>query len=73
MELAYGLFMAEAEGYLDTHYNRVGALIRDLKMKQKLGAEEVTIDSSYLRQFGLTFTTLSNADWRRINQEINHF
>ena len=67
MNLAYGLFMAEAEGYLDTHYSKVQALIKDLKQKaERNGYGRYILNDSYLNRFGLTFDDLTPEDWRRI-------
>ena len=67
MNLAYGLFMAEAEGYLDTHYSKVQALIKDLKKKQRSGYDSYVITSSYLKKFDLTFEDLTSEDWKQID------
>ena len=67
MNLAYGLFMAEAEGYLDTHYSKVQALIKDLKKKQRSGYDSYAITSSYLKKFDLTFEDLTREDWEQID------
>ena len=67
MNLAYGLFIAEAEGYLDTHYSKVQALIKDLKKKQRSGYDSYPITSSYLKKFDLTFEDLTSEDWEQID------
>ena len=67
MNLAYGLFMAEAEGYLDTHSSKVQALIKDLKKKQRAGYDSYSITASYLKKFDLTFEDLTSEDWEQID------
>ena len=39
MELAYGLFMAEAEGYLDTRENRIQRSINELVKLHNKGVD----------------------------------
>lgn len=63
MNLAYGLFMAEAEGYLKTHKQKVEDMVRDLKRMQLDGVDPVAIDDYYLAKFGLTMASLTHADY----------
>lgn len=66
MNLAYGLYMAEAEGYLDTHESKVQRVLKDIQHYYNEGYEKLTIGDEYLSQFGLTFRELTNNDIRRM-------
>lgn len=65
-KLSYGLYMAEAEGYLDTHESKVQKVLRDVRYRYNMGQEELTIDSDYLEPFGLTLDDLTGYDFKRI-------
>ena len=64
--LAYWLYMAEEEGYLDTHYSKVSALIKDITKRGMRGETELTLNDIYLCQFGLSLDELTEKDNRRI-------
>ena len=66
MDLGYGLFMAEAEGYLNTHESKVQKVLRDIRYRYNMGQEELTIDSDYLEPFGLVLGDLTGYDFERI-------
>lgn len=66
MNLAQGLFMAEAEGYLDTHESKVQKMLRDIKNRYDVGQGELTVHDGYLGDFGLTFESLSSYDLQRM-------
>lgn len=66
MNLSYGLFMAEAEGYLDTHESKVQKMLRDIQRLHNQGLEKLTINDEYLQRFGLKFEELTNHDMRRM-------
>lgn len=68
MNLGYGLFMAEAEGYLNTTESKIQKMLRDIRYKYNMGHNELTIDESYLAEFGLTFDDLTDNDYIRINK-----
>ena len=63
---AYWLYMAEEEGYLDTHYSKVSALIKDIEKRATRGETELTLNNTYLCQFGLSLDELTDKDYRRI-------
>lgn len=63
---AYWLFMAEEEGYLDTHYSKVSALIKDIEKRGMRGETELTLNDIYLCQFGLSLDELTEKDYQRI-------
>ena len=65
-KLSYGLYMAEAEGYLDTHESKVQKVLRDVRYRYNMGQEELTIDSDYLEPFGLALGDLTGYDFERI-------
>ena len=66
MNLAQGLFMAEAEGYLDTHESKVQRMLKDIQRLYNEGCEKLTVGDNYLEQFGLRFEELNGHDLRRI-------
>lgn len=68
MDLGYGLFMAEAEGYLNTHTSKMNRLLKDVRDKYYAGVSSLTIDSEYLSQFDLDMEDLTDNDYIRIGQ-----
>lgn len=66
MNLAQGLFMAEAEGYLNTHESKVQRVLKDIQKLYNEGCGQLTIGDNYLEQFGLRFEELDGHDLRRI-------
>ena len=63
---AYWFFMAEEEGYLDTHYSKVSALIKNITKRGMRGETELTLNDTYLCQFGLSLDELTEKDYQRI-------
>lgn len=72
MNLAYGLFMAEAEGYLKTHRQKVEDMVRDLRRLQLEGADPIAVDDYYLAKFGLTMASLTPADYCYMDRILNN-
>lgn len=68
MNLGYGLFMAEAEGYLNTTESKIQKMLRDIRYKYNMGHDKLTINESYLAEFGLTFDDLTDSDYTRIDK-----
>ncbi len=68
MYLKYGLYMAEAEGHLDTTESRKQRMLRDIRYKYNMGHDKLTINESYLAEFGLTFDDLTKSDYTRIDK-----
>ena len=68
MYLNYGLYMAEAEGHLDTTESRKQRMLRDIRYKYNMGHDKLTINESYLAEFGLTFDDLTKSDYTRIDK-----
>ena len=68
MYLKYGLYMAEAEGHLDTTESRKQRMLRDVRYKYNMGHDKLTINESYLAEFGLTFDDLTDSDYIRIDK-----
>lgn len=66
MNLAYGLFMAEAEGHLDTHESKVQRVLRDIQWLYEQGCGKLTVGDDYLSRFGLRFEELTGHDLRRM-------
>ena len=66
MDLSYGLFMAEAEGHLDTHESKVQKMLRDIQWLHDQGLERFTINDEYLQRFGLKFEELTSHDMQRM-------
>ena len=68
MYLNYGLYMAEAEGHLDTTESPKQRMLRDIRYKYNMGHDKLTINESYLAEFGLTFDDLTKSDYTRIDK-----
>ena len=66
MNLAYGLYMAEAEGHLDTHESKVQRMLRDIQRRYNEGQGKLTVEDGYLSDFDLTFEELTGHDLRRM-------
>lgn len=64
--LDYYLYMAEKEGYLDTHYSKISALIKDITKRGMRGETKLTLNNTYLCQFGLSLGELTEKDYQRI-------
>lgn len=68
MNLGYGLYMAEAEGHLDTHESKVQKVLRDIRYKYNMGWEKLIINTEYLKPFGLNVSELNSFDLERIEK-----
>ena len=68
--LAYGLFMAEAEGYLDTRESKMVRLLKDLKDKHNCGITYVELDQDYVSQFGLDIESFTQKDVNRCERAL---
>ena len=66
MNLAYGLYMAEAEGYFKSHDEKVDDLIADIRKRASRGETSIHIDNKYLRKFKLD--DLTEHDYQRLAQ-----
>ena len=66
--LDYYLYMAEEEGYLDTHYSKISALIKDITKRARRGETKLTLNNTYLCQFGLSLDELTEKDFQRITK-----
>ena len=58
ISLEYGLFMAEAEGYLDTHDSKINRLLNDIEIKFQ-HHEPIAIDEEICQAYGLTFSDIT--------------
>ena len=59
--LDYALFMAEQEGYLNTHTSKINRLLKDIKRMRDIGEiAYLELDNHYLAQFGLTEADLND-------------
>ena len=72
MNLAQGLFMAEAEGYLNTHESKVQRMLKDIQRLYNEGCGQLTVGDNYLGQFGLSFEELNGYDIRRMASMAEH-
>ena len=43
-------------------------MLRDIRYKYNMGHDKLTIDESYLAEFGLTFDDLTDSDYIRIDK-----
>ena len=66
MDLAYGLYMAENEGLLDTHESKVQRMLKDIQRLYEEGCGHLTVGDDYLSKFGLKFDELTGHDLRRM-------
>jgi hypothetical protein len=69
MKLEYALFMAEAEGLLDTHESKVQRMLKDLcHFRGKVFNSNIWqfISIDYLSQFGLCPEDLNTYDKQRM-------
>ena len=58
IDLEYGLFMAEAEGYLDTHDSKINRLLKDIEGKFQRH-EPIAINEEFCQEYGLTFNDIT--------------
>jgi hypothetical protein len=68
--LAFHLFMAEAEGYLDTHDGKVNAMLKDLCDKHDRGITYMNLNQDYVEQFGLDIEDLTQSDVNRCERAL---
>ena len=60
IDLDYGLFMAEAEGYLDTPDGKINRMLKDVEMKFR-NYEPIAITEEFCQEYGLTFADITMA------------
>jgi hypothetical protein len=65
ISLEYGLFMAESEGYLNTHESKVQNMLKDLCSKHDQGVRYMNLNQDYVEQFGLDIEDLTQSDVQR--------
>ena len=70
MDLAYGLFMAEAEGYLGPHSDIIPDIIRDANMLIRSGESiaAAIVEASALN--GVEYSSLTSEEMKRIRQAL---
>ena len=71
MELAYGLYMAEAEGFLDTRKGKINALIKDLKGIKNQGLNPNDYLLGFLEINNLTLEELTEEEARFIERSVD--
>jgi hypothetical protein len=69
MNLAYGLYMGEAEGYLDTRESKIQKIIREVKNYPNSSIPE-DIFYQICEECGIAASTLSQAEIKRITRAI---
>ena len=67
MDLAYGLFMAEAEGYLGPNADKMYQIEKDVKHFYQQG---YTKDSAIEMAAALNEATLTPEEWKRLGCRI---
>lgn len=68
-KLAYGLYMAEAEGFLhSSKEKKMQNLLRDIRYKYNMRCTELTVNEEYLAGFGLSFDDLVDEDYIRMQK-----
>lgn len=70
ISLEYGLFMAESEGYLDTHESKVQNMLKDLCGKHDRGITYMNLNQGYVEQFGLDIEDLTQSDVNRCERAL---
>lgn len=68
--LAYGLYMAECEGYLNTKESKVNAMLKDIVNKHNRGITYMELDQDYVSQFGLDIEDLTQNDINRCERAL---
>ena len=71
MELAYGLYMAEAEGFLNTKTGKINALIKDLKGIKNQGLNPNDYLLELLEINNLTLEELTEEEARFIERSVD--
>lgn len=69
MDLAYGLYMAEAEGYLNTRESKIQRVIKAVKAYPAVTMPESAFRRA-LAQNGIDPNSLTQRELRRINSAI---
>lgn len=62
MNLAYGLYMAETEGLLDTHESKMQKMLKDIQTRYVSNNGNFKVPEGYIESFGLTFEELTGHD-----------
>lgn len=68
--LAFNLYMAEAEGYLNTHEGRIQRLLRDLKAVYSKEDYEDIMTDHFLAKYNLSLGRLSTLNIMRIRSAL---
>jgi hypothetical protein len=68
--LAFNLYMAEAEGYLDTHEGKIKRLLRDLKAVYGKEDYEDIMTDHFLARYNLSVDGLSTPNIMRIKSAL---
>ena len=71
MKIAYGLYMAEAEGFLDTRKGKINALIKDLKCIKNQGLNPNDYLLGFLEINNLTLEELTEEEARFIERSVD--
>lgn len=71
MELAYGLYMAEVEGFLNTKTGKINALIKDLKGIKNQGLNPNDYLLGLLEINNLTLEELTEEEARFIERSVD--
>ena len=70
MNLAYGLFMAEAEGYLGPHSEIIPDIIRDASMLIRQGETIAVAIMEATALNGVNYANLTSEEVKRIRQAL---
>lgn len=71
MRLEYGLYMAEAEGFLNTKKSKINAFIKDLKNIKNQGLNPNDYILKLLEKNNLTLEELTEEEARFIERSID--
>ena len=67
MRLDFGLYMAEKNGYLNTHESKMNNVLREIsRLARSKTVEHLDITDEWLKQFDLTIDDLTDADYKKM-------
>ena len=72
MKLAYGLYMAETEGFLNTKTGKINALIKDLKSIKNQGLNPNDYLQGFLAINDLALEELTEEEARFIERSVDN-
>ena len=62
----FNLMVADSEKQFGSHESKVQKLLKDIQERSLAGQVSLTLDDSYLSNFGLAFEDFTNIDFQRM-------